>query len=104
MEDEEMVQQPQMPPVMKIAALNMTGDLILAFGIIFVLLGISQFLTDFLDIKGAGEALVGLAMVAIAFVILAISKKQMAKVVPPPPPSQPPIPEEMDKMGESAYR
>jgi len=103
MEEEEFI-APSMPPVMKVAALTMTGDLLLAFGIIFMLLGIASFVTDLLGIKGFGEFLVGLGLCVIAIIILAVSRRQMKKAVPPSPP-QPPPAEGMDKKDESAsYR
>lgn len=104
MDDEEFMPPPRVSPLMRVAALTMTGDLILAFGFVFMLLGIASFVTDLLGVKGAGEFLVGLALCIIAIVILAVSRKQMGKAVPPSPP-QPPTPEGMDKRDESAsYR
>src|SRR4030042_776396 len=104
MEDEDEPIMPQMPPVMRVAAMNMTADLILAFGIIFMLLGAASFVTDLLKIKGSGEILVGLALCAIAIAILRFSKKQMARMPPPAPPPPPPV-QGLDKKDESAsYR
>lgn len=104
MDDEEIVMPPQVPPVMRITAMNMTADLILAFGIIFILLGAASFVTDLLKIKGSGEILVGLALCAIAIVIIRISRKQMAGMPPSMPPPPPPV-QDLDRKDESAsYR
>ncbi|MEW6748985.1 MAG: hypothetical protein AB1295_04735 [Candidatus Micrarchaeota archaeon] len=109
MEEEEEMVAPQMamPPVMRVAALSMTADLIIAFGIIFALLGIAAFVTDLFGVKGAGEFLVGLALCLIGAALLSISKRQMASMPPPRPRAvarPPPVPG-MDKKDESAsYR
>jgi hypothetical protein len=94
-EDEEgmQVQMPiparaQMPPMVKAAALMMTGEFILIIGGLFVLLGLGAFVTDFLKIKGSGEVLVGLFLCAFAFALFLISGSQMQKrgAAPPVPP------------------
>lgn len=94
----------QMPPFMKAAALTMTGDLILVFGLLFILLGAAAFITDFLKIRGSGEILVGLALCAIAIALLAFSSRQLPKiqVVARPPMPQPSA--KMTKADQSSYR
>ncbi|MFH0884483.1 MAG: hypothetical protein V1861_02125 [Candidatus Micrarchaeota archaeon] len=84
MENEEEVQmpmqaRPQMPPMVKAAALMMTGEFVLIIGGLFVLLGLGAFITDFLKIKGSGEVLVGLFLCAFAFALFLISGSQMPK-------------------------
>jgi len=105
-EEEPMMAPPhqQMPPFMRAAALTMTGDFILVFGLIFILLGAAAFITDFLKIKGSGEILVGLALCAIAIALLLFSSKQLPKVqvVARPPVPQPPA--KMTKVEQSSYR
>lgn len=71
-----------MPPVMKSIALSATGDFLLFLGIIFVLLGIASFVTDFLKIKGAGEVCVGAFLVLVALVLLLRSREAIPKIAP----------------------
>jgi len=93
-DDEEVqVQMPpqaraQMPPMVRAAALMMTGEFIFIIGVLFALLGVAAFVTDFLKIKGGGEVLVGLFLCAFAFALFLISGSQMPKrgAAPPGPP------------------
>jgi hypothetical protein len=98
------MQARQMPPFMRAAALTMTGDLILVFGLLFILLGAAMFITDFLRIKGSGEIIVGLGLCAMAIALLAFSSRQLPKiqVVARPPAPQPPA--KMTKADQSSYR
>ena len=57
--------------------LSATGDFLVLIGVLFILLGASAFVTDFLDIEGAGEFLVGLFLVVIGYVLLMRSRRQM---------------------------
>jgi hypothetical protein len=84
MEDEE-EGQPDMVPVMRSFALTATAEFILVVGIVFVLLGVANFLTDYLKVKGSGEALVGAAMVVIAFILLIRIRPGRVRVQQPPP-------------------
>jgi len=45
------------PMMVRAAALSVTGDFMLLVGMLFVLLGIASFVTDFLKVKGSGEFL-----------------------------------------------
>jgi hypothetical protein len=110
-EDEEIPIQQQVPippqqapNIMRIAALSMSGNFLLAFGMVFVLLGVAAFLTDALKIKGSGEVLVGLALCAIAALLLAASSRQMPKVPPMAAPPGPQKPAQMTKPDASSYR
>lgn len=85
MDEEEMEPQQQMPPVLRVAALTMTGEFFLIMGALFVLLGIADFLTDFLKVKGSGDAVVGVFLVLASMALFALSRTQMPKPVPRPP-------------------
>lgn len=82
-EAEEEEEVPAMPPMMKSIALSATGDFLLFLGIIFVLLGIASFATDFLKIKGSGEFLVGVFLVFVAMVLLMRSREAIPKMPTP---------------------
>ena len=110
-DDEEMPGQPQMPippqqapAIMRIAALSMSGNFLLAFGFVFMLLGTAAFLTDLLRIKGSGEVLVGLALCAMAAVLLIASRGQMPKVPPHPVQPMPQGTAKLTKPDASSYR
>ncbi|MDD5339738.1 MAG: hypothetical protein PHV13_00630 [Candidatus ainarchaeum sp.] len=78
------------PMVMRAAALSVTGDFLLLVGLLFVLLGIASFVTDFLDVKGSGEFLVGFFIIALAVVLLMRSGQVMPRV-PRAPKAQRPM-------------
>jgi hypothetical protein len=101
-EDIEAQPPPQMPAIMRVTAITMTGEFILVFGVIFILLGASQFVTDLLKIKGSGEVLVGLALCGVAMALFAISRREMPKIMPRPP--QAPKPQKAEAKDQSAYR
>jgi hypothetical protein len=95
-------QMQQIPQVIKFSALTMTAEFILIFGLVFILLGAGQFLTDFLKIKGAGEILVGLLLCGAAIAILILSRRQMPKAMSRPPraPQPPPMMPQAIKLGK----
>lgn len=62
------------PTIIRSVAMNAAGDLLLLIGVVFVLLGIANFLTDYLKVKGAGEFLVGIALVLIAVILIMRSR------------------------------
>jgi membrane protein implicated in regulation of membrane protease activity len=66
--------------MMRSLALTATGDFLLFLGVVFVLLGIANFVTDFLRVKGSGELLVGIALVALAVALLMRSREAIPKV------------------------
>ena len=70
-----------MPQAFGISALTVTGDVLLFIGILFALLGVSAFVTDFLKIKGSGEFLLGLFLISVAAVLLIRSKEQMKRIM-----------------------
>ena len=67
--------------LMRYVALTAVGDFILLIGLIFVFLGISGFISDFLKVKGSGEFLVGIVLVGVAFALIMRSRPAM----PAPP-------------------
>jgi uncharacterized membrane protein (DUF485 family) len=75
-----------MRPMMRNLALTATGDFLLMVGMLFMLLGIANFVTDFLGIKGSGEFSVGIALVAGAIVLLLRSRQAIQVMRPPLPP------------------
>ncbi|MEW6036107.1 MAG: hypothetical protein AB1529_05830 [Candidatus Micrarchaeota archaeon] len=86
MDEEEPPPAPDMRPMMRSLALTATGDFFLMIGLLFILLGIASFVTDFLGIKGSGEFSVGVALVAGAIVLLWRSREAMPAMRPPLPP------------------
>ncbi|MCI0504034.1 hypothetical protein L0Y65_04950 [Candidatus Micrarchaeota archaeon] len=98
-------QMQQMPPGLRFAALAMTGEFLLIFGVLFVLLGAAGFVTDLLRIKGSGEMLVGLMLCIAAAALLRTSAKQMpmVRVVQGPPPTMRQH-QEKTKADGSSYR
>ncbi|MFH0737434.1 MAG: hypothetical protein V1827_03025 [Candidatus Micrarchaeota archaeon] len=111
MDDEEvipmMAPQQQIPQVIQFSALAMTAEFIMIFGVIFILLGAGQFVTDLLKVKGSGEILVGLLLCGGAVALLMFSKRQMPKAMPrvPKPPQVAPPAAKLGKKDESAsYR
>jgi succinate-acetate transporter protein len=87
MEDEDMPMPAPMDPAaaMRAMALSAVGDFMLFLGVIFVLLGVANFTTDFLKIKGSGEFGVGLALIASALILLMRTRASISKVAPRPP-------------------
>jgi hypothetical protein len=85
-EEEEVEVQPM---VMRAAALSVTGDFLLLVGLLFMLLGIASFVTDFLNVKGSGEFLVGFFILALAVVLLMRSGQIMPRVRRAPKPQRP---------------
>jgi|GEM_PF-3637577 len=77
-----MEQQENMKPIMRSIALSATSEFLMFIGIIFILWGVSRFVTDFLGVEGAGEFLVGLFLLVVAFVLLMRSKALMPKRAP----------------------
>jgi len=47
---------------------------------VFVVWGISEFVTDFIGMEGSGKFLVGLFLVILAFILLFRSKSVMPKI------------------------
>ncbi len=76
------------PMVMRAAALSVTGDFLLLVGLLFVLLGIASFVTDFVKIKGSGEFLVGCFIIVLAAVLIVRSGQVMPRM-PKAPKEQP---------------
>ena len=91
MEGEEAEGQDVRPMVMRAAALSMTGDFLLLVGILFVLVGVAAFITDFLKIAGSGEFLIGVLILAVAVVLLLRSGQLMPRMTrkAPGPQQQP---------------
>lgn len=80
MEEDEAAATPQDPGMMmRSLALTATGEFLLLLGVVFALLGISDFLTGLIGIKGAGGFLVGIALVLVAMVLLLRSRAGMAR-------------------------
>jgi hypothetical protein len=79
--------------MLKYLAFSAIGEVLLFLGLIFVFLGVSAFVSDFLKIKGAGELSVGIALVVAAFVLLMRTRKMPIKVrvQKPPQPKAPPM-------------
>ncbi len=83
MDDDEMPDQ-DLTGSVRTFALTATAEFLLLIGIVFVLLGIANFLTDYLKVKGSGEAIVGLALVVIAFILLLRMKPKVGIIQKPP--------------------
>ncbi len=81
--------EPDLTTSVRTFALTATAEFLLLVGIVFVLLGVANFLTDYLKVKGSGEAIVGLAMVVIAFLLLLRMRPKIAIVQGPPAVEQP---------------
>lgn len=97
--------RPQLPPMVRAAALMMTGEFVLIVGILFVLLGMGAFVTDFLHVKGSGEILVGLFLCGLAFALVMVSNSQMPKAQPIQPQAQaPPQPKAKKREDSGIYR
>ncbi len=77
------------PRIMRAAALSMTGDFLLLVGLLFVLLGIAAFVTDFLRVKGSGETVVGGLMIVVAVALLMRSRAAMPRMPGAPKPQRP---------------
>lgn len=77
--------EPDVRPMMKAAALSVTGDFLLLAGVVFILLGIANFTTGLLGIKGSGELLVGILIIGVAVVLLLRSREAMPRIRPPKP-------------------
>lgn len=69
-EEEDDMPEPDMNPAVRTFALTATAEFLLFIGVVFIMLGVASFLTDYLKIKGSGEALVGIVMVVIAVALL----------------------------------
>lgn len=90
-EDEAAPVEKQM---LKSLAMSAIGEVFLLLGLIFIFLGVSAFVSDFLKIKGSGELTVGIVLVGAAFAFLARSRlvprirlqKEGPGQPPPPPP------------------
>jgi hypothetical protein len=77
------------PMVMRAAALSVTGDFLLLVGLLFMLLGIAAFATDFLKIRGSGEFLVGFFIILLAVMLLLQSGQLMPRMPRASKPQQP---------------
>ncbi len=90
-EEEDDIPEPDMAPAVRTFALTATAEFLLFVGVVFIMLGIASFLTDYLKIKGSGEGIVGLAMVVIAIVLLLRMRPQspMRIISRPPEPPRP---------------
>ena len=102
MDEDDLPPEAARAPMMRSFALTATGDFMLLVGLFFLLLGIANFITDFLGIKGAGEATVGCSLIAIAIAILVRSQSAMRRMQA----ERPPVPQPPDAPagGESSYR
>lgn len=89
LEEEEAEGPDVRPMVMRAAALSVTGDFLLLVGLLFVLLGIAAFATDFLKIKGSGEFLVGFFIIVLAVVLLLRSGQLMPRMTRASKPQRP---------------
>ncbi len=82
-----------MPNVLKAAAAMMAANILVPLGFIFVLFGISKFLNDYLGVDGAGEGVVGIALMTIGMIIILQSKMRVSVTAMPKqqpmPPQQP---------------
>ncbi len=90
-----------MPNMMKSTAVVMAADMFLIVGFLFLLLGLSKFINDFLEIPGVGEGSLGIILIVIGVLVLAQSKmkirmrpvmgqQQMSQMPQQPQPPQPP--------------
>jgi membrane protein implicated in regulation of membrane protease activity len=78
---EEDAEEPDVRPmVMRAAALSVTADFLLLVGVLFVLVGVAAFLTDFLKIAGSGEFLIGVFIIALAVLLLLRSGQLMPRM------------------------
>lgn len=79
--------------MMKYLALSAMGEILLLLGLIFVFLGVSAFVSDFLKIKGSGELGVGVLLVVVAFIFLMRTRMMpvQVRVQKPPPPKAAPM-------------
>ncbi len=82
------------------------GEFLLLIGLLFMMLGIGAYISDWLDIKGSGEFFVGLFTTIVAAILLTNSIRRIrAMPRPPPPASKPATPAPKEKERESgAYR
>jgi len=71
--------QQGMPHAFRATALAMTGEFVLILGILFFLLGLGAFITDYLRIKGSGEALVGIFLCGVALLFFFMSGRSMRR-------------------------
>jgi len=93
------------PRMIQSIMLGATGEFFLLLGMLFVLLGIAAFVTDFLEIKGSGEFIVGLLLVIGAAMLLMRSREQMKRQMARPPLGPPVMREAKGKAKEpSIYR
>ena len=79
--------------MMKYLALSAMGEILLLLGLIFVFLGVSAFVSDFLKIKGSGELGVGVLLVVVAFIFLMRTRMMpvQVRVQKPPQPKAAPM-------------
>lgn len=70
-------------PMMRAAALSVTGDFLLLTGVLFVLLGVANFTTGLLGIKGSGEFLVGSFIICAAVALLLRSRAALPRMRAP---------------------
>jgi hypothetical protein len=99
MEGEETEGPDIRPMVMRAAALSMTGDFLLLVGVLFVLVGIAAFVTDFLKVAGSGEFLVGVLIIALAVLFLLRSGQLMPRA-----PRRPPLQRQQPMEKSESYR
>lgn len=78
-EPEDIGEEAEAQVFMRSAMLAATGDFFLFLGMLFMLLGIASFVTDFLGIKGAGEFLVGVCLVLLAGFLLMRTRGRIAQ-------------------------
>lgn len=75
---EIMAKKPMMPNVMGSMAAVMAADIMLILGFVFLLLGVSKFLNDFVGIEGSGEGIVGIGLMIVSIIVLARSKMRVS--------------------------
>jgi hypothetical protein len=65
---------------MRSLALSAIGDFLLVLGVVFFLLGASDFLTAFVGVKGSGGMIIGAALFAVSVVVLLRSRPKIVMV------------------------
>ncbi len=79
------------------------GEALMTLGILFVMLGVANFLTGLLGIKGAGEILVGIFLVIAGSIVMSKIRIQASvQRMPQHPPMMPQMPKPEEKSG--SYR
>jgi sulfite exporter TauE/SafE len=66
--------------MLRYLAISAMGEVFLLLGLIFILLGLSAFITDYLKIKGSGEFGLGIVLVIAAFFFLSRTKAPAIQV------------------------